>query len=207
MATVLGVALALSAGNAFASAFPLLLPIFAAVGSTGGLQVFTSDRMKGTLEYLMAYGVGPRRIFVNTLTATLVLVTVILAVALGMGLGANAARGHGLTPQFALLLGLYGVPMSYACSTFAATVGMFWTSLSSPRSGLSSPIGIIPFIGILPAVATLLGTVVLAEVGWYSSTTFVILALSMVAAVTVVVVILVSLTGSLLRRERLLSPA
>jgi hypothetical protein len=59
----------------------------------------------------------------------------------------------------------YTLPMSYASQAFAATVGMYWSALSSPRQGLNSPIGLAPFIGILPTVATLGAVIALGIFG------------------------------------------
>jgi ABC-type transport system involved in cytochrome c biogenesis permease component len=85
MSLFFGILLAFSSENGFSASFPIILPIFASVASMAGLSVFTSDRLKGVLEYLMAYGVSPRRIFVNILVASMVLVTVLLAITLGIG--------------------------------------------------------------------------------------------------------------------------
>ena len=109
---LLGISLDLTSASSFASAFPLLLPIFGAVGSMGGLTVFTSDRMKGALEYFLAYGISARRLFANVLVACLVLVTLILAVGGTVGVGLYLALGHPLTATLAQGLGLYGVPMT-----------------------------------------------------------------------------------------------
>jgi hypothetical protein len=204
----LGVTLGLVSSSSFASAFPLLLPIFASVGSMGGLTVFTSDRLKGALEYFMAYGFSPRRLFLNVLVATLVLVSIVLSVALGVGVGLYLATGHALTPDLALALGLYAIPMSFASAAFAATVGMYWSTLSSPRAGMTSPIGLAPFIGIIPPVSTLLIIVVLGASGVTTSvTTFYAIALVVMAGVVVFVVLLLALIDRFLLRERLLSPA
>ena len=71
----LGVVEALSGGTTYDSSFPFLLPIFGVVGSMGALVVFTNDRVKGVLEYLLAYGLSPRAIFANVLAAALVMVS------------------------------------------------------------------------------------------------------------------------------------
>jgi hypothetical protein len=207
MCLLLGVALGFSGGSAFVSSFPLFLPIFGVVGSMGGLVVFTNDRLKGVLEYLMAYGVTPRRIFLDTLVACFVLVAIVVGIGGSVSLGVYLARGQPATLSLALGLGGYAVPMSLASVAFAATVGMFWTSLSSPRSGMNSPIGLIPFIGILPSLVTVAGVVLLALAGYSSTTTFAQLDAAVVLAVTATVVLLIGRMDRLLRRERLLSPA
>lgn len=203
---LLGISLDLTSASSFASAFPLLLPIFGAVGSMGGLTVFTSDRMKGALEYFLAYGISARRLFANVLVACLVLVTIILVIGGTVGVGLYLALGHPLTATLAQGLALYGVPMTYASAAFATTIGMYWTALSSPRTGMSSPIGLAPFLGILPPVAVLGVIVALAETGKFSTSTVIDVAIISMVAVAAVVVLLLSLSGRLLRRERLLSP-
>lgn len=207
ISVVLAVALGLSGGAAFASSFPLLLPIFGVVGSMGGLLVFTNDRQKGVLEYLMAYGASPRRLFLDVLVTTLVLVSIVLVVALSVGLGVFVARGHSITPTLAVSLGAYSVPMTYASASFAATAGMYWTSLSSPRMGSNSPIGLIPFIGILPVLVTFGVLATLEADGVTSAVTLRIVAESAIGLVAATVVVLLSMAGRLLRRERLLSQA
>lgn len=156
----LSVATSLSGPTAFAVADSLFLPFFAAVGSVGGLVVFTGDRVKGVLEYLLAYGIRPRKLFENVVLASLLLSSLVIAVALAVGLGLFAARGHSLSSTDLAFLGLYAVPMSFASGAFTSMVGMYWTSLSSPRRGLSSPVGVMPFVGMIPSVLTLVGVVV-----------------------------------------------
>lgn len=207
ISAVLGVALGSSGGSAFGSTFPLLLPIFGVVGSMGALVVFSNDRQKGVLEYLMAYGFSPRRLFLDVLLTSLVLVSVVLTVALGAGLGTYLARGHSITLTLALELGVYSVPMTYVSVAFAATVGMFWTSLSSPRLGMNSPVGLVPFIGILPSLGTLGVIVALEARGAASAATLLIVAVAAIGLIAVTVATLLSLSGRLLRRERLLSQA
>jgi hypothetical protein len=204
----LGAALSLSSGSTFAAAFPLLLPIFASVGSMGGLAVFTSDRLKGTLEYFMAYGITPRRLFLNFLLSSLLLVTVVLAVGTGAGVGIYLARGNPFTSGLAVALGLYAIPMSYASTAFATTIGMYWSALSSPRAGLNSPIGLAPFFGILPPLGTLLAVAALGISGVTTSlTTFYGIGVGAMTTVAVFVVALLALINRFLRRERLLSPS
>lgn len=207
IAVVLGLALAFSGGSAFGSAFPLFLPVFAVVGSMGALTVFTTDRIKGVLEYLMAYGVSPRRLFANVLLATVVLVTIVLSVGVGVGVGVYVAKGHSLSLSLAESIGLYGIPMAYASAAFAAILGMFWTSLSSPAQGLNSPVGLAPLIGILPPMGTVAVIGVLAATVGPSTTELDLIGIAAVIVVAAVVFVLLSLTGPLLARERLLSPA
>ena len=204
VSSLLAVALGVSSGAAFSTIFPLLLPIFGVVGSMGSLVVFTNDRTKGVLEYLLAYGVSERQIFVNSLLIGLALDAMVVGTASVVGLGASLATGHALTLTSAEYLGLYGIPMSLAAVAFACTVGMYWTALSSPRAGMNSPIGLVPFVGILPALATLFAVEALAGTGHGADALRV--GAFAVVLVAVVVVVLISRIGRLLRRERMLSP-
>lgn len=195
----LSTGLSFSGPSSFASAFPIILPIFTALGALGSLMVFSNDRVKGTFEYLLAYGVRLRRIFADVLVASLALATIELGVTLALGLGIYLALGNALSANLLLALGLYAIPETYACAALMAIVGVFWTSLSSPRAGLNSPIGFIPLFGILPQVATL----VIA--GVFNAYVYDVL-FGSVAAVVVIVLTLLGLTNRLMRRERLLSP-
>ena len=203
---ILGLALNFASPSSFATGFPIVLPVFGVVGSMGALVVFTSDRMTGVFEYLLAYGVSPRRLFLNVLYTSLVLVSIVVAVGLAGGLGLFAAKGNTLTAELGVLLGVYCLPMSYISSAFAATIGMFWTSLSTPRTGVNSPIGLIPFIGILPSLATLGVLVVLGEEGLVSAAFIFPVVGGMVGLFGVVVIALLATMGRFLRREQLLSP-
>lgn len=206
MSLIFVIAMGFAGGASFDTVVPLLLPVFAVVGSMGGLTVFTNDRLKGVLEYLMAYGISPRRLFVNILLASMVLLTTVLGFALGVGLGLLVARKHAVAFDFALLLIVYALPMSYASVAFAATVGMFWTSLSSPRTAINSPIGLAPLVGILPSMATLFAVVALSATGHASGLYINLVFGGAVGLIAVVVILLLSMIGRLLRRERLLSP-
>ncbi len=200
---VLASALSFTAASSFASSYPIFLPIFAVLGSMGGLMVFSNDRIKGVFEYLIAYGISPQRLFLNVLESCLLHETVVLVIQLGIGVGIFVASGHAISPALVRALLIYSVPMSYASAAFAATVGMYWTSLSSPRGGINSPIGLVPIVGIAPALLTL-GLVALLALHGFTDYELVIgLA---VAAVVALVVVLLSLLDRLLPRERLLSP-
>jgi hypothetical protein len=201
---ILSITTSFTARGAFEGLLPLFLPIFAVVGSMGGLMAFTNDRMKGVFEYLIAYGVSPRRLFVNVLAASVVLVTILVGISLAVDLGVYLGKGNTISAVFVQSLAFYSVPMSYASAAFAATVGMFWTSLSSPRMGLNSPIGLMPLIGIVPSILTL---AVVVAAGISSSTSIYLVLGVSVSLVVLLVVVLLSLVGRLLRRERLLSPA
>jgi len=204
---LLGVLLAHFSGTSFTSSFPLFVPIFGVVGSMGGLTVFTSDRTKGVLEYLIAYGHSPRRLFANVLLTTLSLVGIVVGIGVSVSLGVYFAEGYPATSKLAISVGIYAVPMAFACAAFAATVGVYWTTLSSPRQGINSPIGLIPFIGILPSLGTLFVIVALATSGPISDDTLLLVLGSAMGLVALAVIVLLVSMGRLLRRERFLSPA
>ncbi|HYA57653.1 MAG TPA: hypothetical protein VEH57_04215 [Thermoplasmata archaeon] len=207
ISVLLGVILAHFSGPSFSSSFALFVPIFGVVGSMGGLLVFTSDRTKGVLEYLIAYGYSPRRLFANVLLTTLVLVSIVVGIGLSASLAVYFAEGNTVTSKLAIGLGVYAVPMTFACASFASTVGVYWTTLSSPRQGINSPIGLIPFIGILPALVTLFVIVALGLSGPISTTTLLLVLGSGMGLVAILVIVLLVAMGRLLRRERFLSPA
>ena len=64
--------------TAFQTTYPLELPLFAVLGSIGGLMTFTSDRTKGVFEYLIWYGVRPRTLFFNGLASTAAMSSIVL---------------------------------------------------------------------------------------------------------------------------------
>lgn len=204
---LLGVLLAHFSGPSFATSFPLFLPILGVVGAMGGLLVFASDRTKGVLEYLLAYGYSPRRLFANVLLTTLVLVSIVVGIGVSVSLGVYFAEGHPVTSTLAIGVGVYAVPMAFTCAAFASTVGVYWTALSSPRLGVNSPVGLIPFVGILPALVTLFAIVAAGLSGPISTTTLLLILGSGMGLAAIFVIILLVSMGRLLRRERLLSPA
>jgi len=137
----------------------------------------------------------------------LALVSIVVGIGVPVSLGVYFAEGHTVTSTLAIGMGVYAVPMTFACAAFASTVGVYWTALSSPRMGINSPVGLVPFIGILPALATLFAIVEVALSGPVSTTTLLLILGSGMGLVAVFVVVLLASMGRLLRRERLLSPA
>jgi hypothetical protein len=187
-------------GTAFPVTFPLLIPLFAVLGSTGGLLTFTSDRTKGVFEYLIAYGIPPRSLFFNGLISTIAMSGIILGLSLTVGLGGAIARGVVLDQSFVEAIGYYTVPISFAGALFTSTVGMIWSTVSTPSSGINSPVGIAPIFGIAPVVLVL----VVAESAPASEYYYVTGGAAL--AIIVVVVVLLAISARLMGRERFLSP-
>ncbi len=188
------------AGALFASVGAVVMPIFAVSGGLGGILVFTNDRTKGVLEYLVAYGVSPRQILRNSLVASLVQVTIVLSIGMAAGLSTYLLSGNALSPTLAVAFLGYTYPMSYLTASLMTTLGVFWTSLSSPRAGLNSPLGVLPLIGVVPTAAAL---VLALSAGAAAPKILVGIEL----AIAVVVVSLLTRTDRLMPPDRLLSPA
>jgi len=187
-------------GPLFVNIGTVVLPIFAVSGGLGGALLFSNDRMKGVLEYLVAYGLSPRRILANALLAGVVQVTLVLGAGVAAGLTTYLLSGYALTLRLPEVLLVYTFPMSYLTSSLTTTVGVFWTSLSSPRAGLNSPIGVLPLIGVLPTAALL---IVALTLGSYATQI-------LLGGELIIFVVLLSLlvrTDRLMPPERLLSPA
>lgn len=202
------VVLTLSLGAAgtpsFVSSVPVLLPIFAVLGSMGGMVAFSNDRVKGVFEYLIAYGIPPRRIFANSLIASLGVMSILVGVAGALALGLSFALWRTIPVRLLELLFLYSVPMSYASAALACMVGMYWTVVSSPRAGMNSPIGLMPIVGIAPSILTLVAvSVVGARLG--VAAVPIVLGVALVSILGLALILL-SQVGRLLRTDRLLSP-
>jgi hypothetical protein len=198
-AVLIAAATSVTSGATSLDALAVFLPVFSVVGAMGAMMVFTNDRLKGVLEYLISYGLSPRRLFLNILLAGLVLASIVVGFSVTIGVGLNLARGRTIDTSVVEILAFYALPMSYASVAFAATVGMFWTSLSSPRSGITSSVGLLPIVGIAPSIITV---AVLGVVG--TDSLYVVLAA--LALLVGIVLLLLSQIGRLLPLERLLSP-
>jgi len=187
-------------GPLFVTIGTVVLPIFAVSGGIGGCLVFSNDRSKGVLEYLVAYGISPRRLLLNSLLAGIVQVTLILGIGVTAGITTYLLSGYALTTQLFGALLVYTFPMSYLTVTLMTTVGVFWTALSSPRAGMNSPLGVLPMLGVVPTAAALVVALIFA-----AHATEILLAAELV--IFVVVMSLLARTDRLMPTERLLSPA
>jgi hypothetical protein len=187
-------------GSLFISYGSVILPIFAVSGGIGGAMVFTNDRMKGVLEYLVAYGLSPRQVLANVLIAGLVQASIVLGVGVTAGIATYLVSGHVLTIQLPEVLLGYTFPMSYLTVSMMTTVGVFWTSLSSPRAGMNSPLGVLPLVGIMPTVVVLILAITFPAHA-------VQVALGAELVIFLFVVSLLARTDRLMPPERLLSSA
>jgi hypothetical protein len=178
----------------------LVLPIFAVSGGLGGALVYTNDRMKGVLEYLASYGVSSRHLLLNAIVAGIVQATIVLSAGTAAGVATYLLSGNVLTAQLPESLLAYTFPMSYLTVTMMTTVGVFWTSLASPRSGMNSPLGVLPLLGVMPTAAVLVVALALPAHG-------VQIALAAELVMFVVVLSLLARTDRFMPTERLLSPA
>ncbi|HEV2165516.1 MAG TPA: hypothetical protein VGS23_00835, partial [Thermoplasmata archaeon] len=126
--------------------------------------------------------------------------TIILGLSLLVGLGTAQARGVPLPEAMWTTIEWYTLPMGYAGALFTSTVGMIWSSLSTPRTGINSPIGIAPLVGIAPTVLVLITaeTVASSEINYVTA--------GAAGAIIVAVVALLLMSDRLMGRERFLSP-
>ena len=186
-------------GPLFLSVGAVVLPIFAVSGGLGGSLVFTNDRLKGVLEYLVAYGVSSRRLLLNAILSGFAQATIVLAAGVAAGTTTYLLSGYSLTLRLPEVLLAYTFPMSYLTVCMMTTVGVFWTSLSSPRSGMNSPLGVLPMIGVVPTAAVL----VLA-LTFPAHATQIALAAELVMFLTVL--FLIARTDRFMPTDRLLSP-
>lgn len=199
---VLTVALLRSArGSAvFIATFPLEIPIFASLGAMGALLLFVTDRSKGVLEYLISYGVRPQSLFLNSLLVAVALSTVVLGGALAVGLTGYLALGNRITVDLQDSLLGYTIPMAYASALFASTGGIIWSTLSTPRAGLNSPVGVAPLLGVAPPVLVLIVADAVDKAAYYYITVG-----ASLGFLALVAILLIASTR-LMDRERYLSP-
>jgi hypothetical protein len=184
----------------FETAFPLEIPLFASLGGIGGIMLFVSDRSKGVLEYVISYGMRPGRLFLNYLLTTAGLSSLVLVIILAIGLGGFVGTGNSISTDLANSILGYTIPMTYASALFAATCGMVWSTISTPRMGLNSPVGVAPLLGVAPPVLILLLAETVAKSEYYYVT------VGAAAGFIVLVFVLLGASARLMGRERYLSP-
>lgn len=199
---VLTVALLRSARGTtqFVAIFPLEIPLFASLGAMGGLILFVGDRTQGLLEYFISYGVRPWTLFVNSLLVTATLTTIVLGGSLAVGLGGYVLSGNALSVSLQNSVLGYTIPMAYASALFASIGGIIWSSLSTPRMGVNTPVGLAPVLGVAPPIVVLIVAEGVDKSAYYSVT------LGAAAGFLGLVVLLLIASSRLMDRERYLSP-
>ena len=181
--------------------FPLMLPVFAAMGGVGALMVFVSDKSKGVYEYLIAYGVSTYDIFWSTVLATLGLVSVVLLVSLGGTVAVLLATGGSMPAAEIELLLTYSIPLSYAAAAFMSMSGMVWSFLTSRIAGVNSPVGLAPILGIAPVLLVFMLS------GAVGPGAFTLLTAAATLVLVAAVVSMMVVANKKMVRERLLSEA
>ncbi len=184
----------------FVSVFPLEVPLFASLGAMGGLILFVGDRSQGVLEYFISYGVRPRTLFVNSLLVTIALTSIVLGSSLAVGLAGYFIAGNALSTDLVNSILGYTIPMAYASALFASIGGMIWTALSTPRTGVNTPVGLAPILGVAPPVLVLIVAEGVARSAYYYVT------LGAALGFLVLVAVLLVASSRLMDRERYLSP-
>ncbi|MHB8351404.1 MAG: hypothetical protein ACYDFT_01725 [Thermoplasmata archaeon] len=71
----------------------------------GTLTVFTSDRMRGLLECLVAHGLLLRRFFTNLLAGTLATTSIVVVLGVGSSVGSYVGPGNRVTTRLLLPVG------------------------------------------------------------------------------------------------------
>ncbi len=179
----------------------LVLPLFAIIGSMGGLMIFTSDKTKGVYEYLIAYGVNVSSIFWSIVLATIGLASIVLVVSIAGTVGILVATGGSISLVFIELVIFYVIPITYTSSMFMSMAGMIWSSLATRRAGVNSPVGLAPVLGIIPVMAVLLLS---SRVG---AGNFILLVGSVSVVLVFTVGAMIAVSNKKMVRERFLSNA
>lgn len=179
----------------------LTLPLFAIIGSMGGLMIFTSDKTKGVYEYLIAYGVSISSIFWSIVLATVGLTSIVLVVSIASTVGILIVTGASISFAFVELVIFYVIPISFTSSMFMSMAGMLWSSLATRRAGVNSPVGLAPVLGIIPVMAVLLLS---SRVG---AGNFILLVGSVSIALVLIVIAMIAVSNKKMVRERFLSNA
>ncbi|WP_449462319.1 hypothetical protein PQ610_06920 [Tardisphaera miroshnichenkoae] len=180
------------------STYTTLIPLFCIVGSMGPMMIFTADRDKGVLEYLMSAGANPSTFFASTTVASLGLVTILLVPAVAASTAVVYLSNGGLPHLYLENLTYFSIPMAYATVALESVAGMTWSALTRRRPGMNSPIGIAPVIGLVPILI-----VIYAEF-FVPAPLIPVLVLAVSAATVISLVIVTSAALSRLAGERFL---
>lgn len=186
-------------GMTLAAIYPLIAPLSVVVGSVGGLWLFTSDKGKGVYEYLIASGVDVSTIYTSTLVSTVALATLVLGSSMAIMAAAFAVAGIHVTSGLLETLLLYTLPLSYSSPIFMSVAGMTWSTLTTRVTGVNSPVGVAPILGIAPVLsATVLSAIAGPRFSGY-------VAILVSAAVIVLTAVTSVVADRKMARERFLS--
>ena len=134
------------------SIYPIFSPLFAVIGSLGALMIFASDKAKGVYEYLISYGVDTSTIFWSTVLSAVGMVTIVLGVTLTVVTSLLVALNGSIPFEYVELVLIYTIPLDYSVTMFTTIIGMIWSSLTTRRAGVNSPVGLAPIFGMIPMV-------------------------------------------------------
>ena len=183
------------------SIYPIISPLFVIIGSLGALMVFASDKAKGVYEYLIAYGVNTSSIFWSIVLAAIGLVSLILVISVS-AVSVTLIALNGFIPfEFIELLLIYTIPLSYTVTMFTTILGMIWSSLTTRRTGVNSPVGLAPVFGIIPIMAVLITA---QSIG---PSYLILLVGSVSIALILLVIAIIALSSKKMVRERFISNA
>ncbi len=183
------------------SVVPMIIPVFAVLASLGALMIFVSDKVKGVYEYLIAYGVNTSIIFWSIVISSIGLVGIMLIITIPVSLITVTILLSTIPDLYFQLIFFYTIPLSIASTMFMTMVGMIWSSLSTRRAALNSPVGLAPIFGIVPNIVVLVTSEIFAS----QDPTILLSFVSGVSVIVIIVVFsLIAIAGKKMTRERFL---
>ncbi len=184
------------------SVIPMIIPVFAVVGSMGALMIFVSDKVKGVYEYLIAYGVNTSSIFWSIVVSSIGLAGILLAITIPVSFIAVNAIASSIPTIYFQLIFFYTIPLGIAVTMFMTMAGMIWSSLTTRRAALNSPVGLAPIVGLAPMIVILVTSEILSN----QDPNILLYFVSGVSVVVIVIVFsLIAIAGKKMTRERFLS--
>ncbi|MGA2874864.1 MAG: hypothetical protein ABSE82_04900 [Nitrososphaerales archaeon] len=181
------------------SIYPIFSPLFAVIGSLGALMIFASDKAKGVYEYLISYGVNTSTIFWSTILSAVGLVTIVLGISLTVVTSILAILNGSIPFQYVELVLIYTIPLSYSVTMFTTIIGMIWSSLTTRRAGVNSPVGLAPIFGMVPMIFV----IIVSES--VPSSYLVPLVSGVSLALVLMVIVMIAISNKKIVRERFIS--
>ena len=129
------------------------------------------------------------------------LVTIILSISISIVTVVLFFSNGSIPFQYVELLIIYTIPLSYTVAMFTTMIGTIWSSLTTRRAGVNSPVGLAPIFGVLPLTVVL----VISEIIGTSYLTIFTGGVS--AALLVVVAVTIFASNKRMVRERFISAA